>query len=282
MKKSDYIRLSLLYELSTTPKPGCVDRNHEHIDTSFNDFITSAISVSRVFEENKTSKLGSIISLSAKGMARSHEGGNTHFGAVLLLSPLYKASESLNEITPDSLRKTASSLIERSDVEDAANFYRALDYVEVGGLEEKDVKELDATSDLAIKEVTEKNITFKELMEKSKQRDTIAKELINGFEKTYEGFKFLKEKDLNNENLVKTFISLLKYPDTHVAKVHGKDQSKKLSERAKQIIENDYSIKQIKKLDKRLNEKGISPGTTADLLSSVIYLKLLYDNNEFK
>ncbi len=271
-KIEDKLRLSLLLELQTTPKPGCVDKNHEHEDMSFIDFIKSSLAIGRAFEENSQLKIGELIYKSTKEMIKSHSGVNTHFGSILLHAPLFKASKTQKNDIEEVIKK-ANEIIKYSDVEDSISFYNALNLVEIGGLGERE--ELNAGSHEAIVEISEKEIDFNELMEISSQRDDIAKELVNSFERTQRGYQFLKNKEIKNNELVKAFIYLLQKPDTHIQKIYSRKTANKISKRAKNITENDFPMKEIKKLDKELNKKSISPGTTADILSSSIYLRLL-------
>lgn len=272
---SDILRLSLLLELQTTPKPGCVDRQFEHEDTTFIDFTKSAIAVSRAFEQNHSEKIGELIYKATQEMINSHSGVNTHFGSILLHAPLYKASLKIKEFAVDELIHRADDLVEYSDVEDSINFYNALNIVEIGGLGKRD--ELDAGSSQAINEVSERGIDFSQLMELSKDQDAIAKELVNSFERTVNGFEFLEQRTINNEELVKTFIYLLQEPDTHVIKTCSKEIANQIADKANKIVKKNYPMREIKKLDDELNKNEISPGTTADILSASIFLRLMKD-----
>lgn len=271
------IILSLLLELQTTPKPGCVDKEYEHEDTTFMDFIYSSMAVGRGFRENKTQKIGEIIYKTTKEMIKSHSGVNTHFGAILLHAPLFKAANELEKPSLDDLLTKAKGILEYSDVEDSINFFNAINLVEIGGLGKRN--ELDAGSTEAISEISERNISFFELMNISKERDDIAKELIDGYQRTKKGYEFLKKRELNNKNLVDTFIFHLQEPDTHVSKAFSPSTAEEISKEAKDIVKNDFPIKKINRLNRKLNKDSISPGTTADILSSTILLKLIRSNN---
>lgn len=51
---ADYIaqcaQLAMLIELSSSPKPGNVDRCHDHDDTRFQHFLASTVSVYPIFD----------------------------------------------------------------------------------------------------------------------------------------------------------------------------------------------------------------------------------------
>ncbi|WGI16661.1 triphosphoribosyl-dephospho-CoA synthase [Methanonatronarchaeum sp. AMET-Sl] len=273
-KISDCLRLALMYEVAATPKPGCIDRNHEHPDTSFNDFISSAIAISRCFERNPDSSLGELLLSSTKRMVDSHSGQNTHFGAILLNAPLYLAAVQVEEFDLDSLVKKADKIVKASNVDDAIKFYESFRHVEVGGLSE-DIEELDAESTEAIIEISRDGTTFYDLMEASVEYDDVACEVCRGYERSREGFEYLDGKPLENDVLVKCFINLLSEPDTHIAKVHSEDTAEMVAREASELMDVGPMDRELWEFDSRLNEEGFSPGTTADILSSSIFLSLL-------
>ncbi len=227
----------------------------------------------RGFEENYGRKIGELIYKTTERMVKSHKGVNTHFGSILLHAPLFKASLEIEKFDLDELISNTNDIIEYSDVEDSINFYNAINAVEIGGLGERD--DLDANSTQAIEEISKREISFDELMKISKERDKIAKELVNSYERTQTGYNYLKDKEINNETLIKGFIFLLQEPDTHIIKIHTEELAEEIAEKATEIANENYPLDEIKKLDKELNKKGISPGTTADIFSASIFLRLL-------
>ncbi|RZN62912.1 triphosphoribosyl-dephospho-CoA synthase [Methanonatronarchaeum sp. AMET6-2] len=271
---SDCLRLALMYEVAATPKPGCIDRRHDHPDTTFRDFISSAVAVSRSFEENNDSSVGELVLDSTKRMVNSHSGMNTHFGAILLNAPLYLAAVQVDDYDIESIIKTADKIVKASSVDDAIKFYESFRHVEVGGLKQ-DIEELDAESTEAIIEISRDSITFKDLMEISSEHDDIARETIDCYPRTVEAYNFLKETPLENNDIVECFIKLLKKPDTHVMKAHSIETAEKVSRKAKLLFQKGVPEKALNEFDRELNEGGVSPGTTADILSSSLFLTLL-------
>ncbi|MEM0022893.1 MAG: triphosphoribosyl-dephospho-CoA synthase, partial [Archaeoglobaceae archaeon] len=85
--------LALLLEVSSTPKAGNVDREHDFEDLKFEHFLTSAVSAFPFFL--KTAKEKRLHLLQAV-IAGKNFGINTnvHFGAFLLLFPLIAVWES--------------------------------------------------------------------------------------------------------------------------------------------------------------------------------------------
>ncbi|OUJ18508.1 Triphosphoribosyl-dephospho-CoA synthetase, CitG [Methanonatronarchaeum thermophilum] len=273
-KTSDCLRLALMYEVAATPKPGCIDRNYDHSDTSFCDFISSAVAVSRCFEECFNSSLGEVILGSTKNMVKSHSGQNTHFGAILLNAPLYLAAVQVDDFELDNVVETAGKIVEASSVDDAIKFYESFRHVEVGGLRD-DIEELDAESREAILDISRNSISFYDLMELSVEYDGVAREVCRGFERTIEGFGYLDEGPIDNDSLVRCFLNLLTEPDTHIVKVHSREKAELVSQQAREIIDEGFPEGRLQEFDSRLNEEGVSPGTTADILSSSIFMSLL-------
>ena len=87
-------QLAMLLEVSATPKPGNVDRDHDFDDTKYEHFLASAIGVGPIFERVAIAKkgIGSFIRDSVEESIRWQSGGNAHFGAFLLLVPLVMAA----------------------------------------------------------------------------------------------------------------------------------------------------------------------------------------------
>ena len=68
-----------------TPKPGNVDRCHDFIDTSFEDFLLSAIAIGPAFEDAGRVGVGRTI-LKAVEASRQQVQSNTNLGITLLLA----------------------------------------------------------------------------------------------------------------------------------------------------------------------------------------------------
>jgi triphosphoribosyl-dephospho-CoA synthase len=78
-------------ELSTTPKPGLVDRTSA--PQSYLQFTSSAVALYRHFKAAAAdARTGRVIYEASRDMLRWQKGGNTHLGAILLLAPLARAA----------------------------------------------------------------------------------------------------------------------------------------------------------------------------------------------
>ena len=110
----------MILEVSGTPKPGNIDRDHDYKDTKYEDFLASAVGVYPVME--KACREGGIGSLIQEASAESvlwQGGGNTHFGAYILLFPLIKAAI---RGPLDRLRENAIDIVKETTVGDAVAY----------------------------------------------------------------------------------------------------------------------------------------------------------------
>src|SRR5512136_1209499 len=108
--------LAMLFELSSSPKPGNVDRCHDFSDIGFSHFLASAVSAYTVFEKAGSGKgcFGEFLLEAVKSWSYWKLPGNTHFGSLVLMMPLAIAAG-----RPGSLRNNLISVLEESTVDDA-------------------------------------------------------------------------------------------------------------------------------------------------------------------
>ena len=118
-------QLAMILEVSATPKPGNIDRDHNYTDTRFEHFLASAVGVYPILEKAARSKsgVGALIHEAVAESGKWQKGGNTHFGAFLLLIPLVMAAGKCENKT--CLKAQAQKVATETTVEDAIEFYRA-------------------------------------------------------------------------------------------------------------------------------------------------------------
>ncbi|MCQ1536037.1 fumarate hydratase [Methanosarcina sp. KYL-1] len=207
-------QLAMLLEVSASPKPGNVDREHDYPDTCFEHFVASSVGVYPALEFAARSRegVGALIKAAVSESSAWQRGGNTHFGAFLLLVPLAMAAGEFFGIKASGngsfgqesfsqerfgyesfilkasdfevLASRAHAFVRATDSEDAVEFYRAFGAagVRVNSVEEFDLEDPEATAELR-----EQNITLYDLMEISKGYDLIANEWTSGFGRCLEG-----------------------------------------------------------------------------------------------
>ncbi len=259
--------LSLLLEVSTNPKPGNVDREHEFSNLKFEHFILSAVSAYPVFEDCMN-KRGSIGTNFFNAVVRSYEicGTNVHFGAFFLLIPLIWCRGKVEDVE-DELRRTTH--------EDSLAVLSAFRICKPKVMK---VEELDLREDNVKKEIVEKKVNLYHWLEKSPKENVVARELIEGYWRSLDGCAILRNRYEQcgnlNEAIVYTYIYLLsKHLDPLVISKHGLDTAQYVREMAKEVLK-DFRFENVRRFDEELVEKGINPGSIADLTCVAIYLAL--------
>jgi triphosphoribosyl-dephospho-CoA synthase len=257
-------QLAMLLEVSASPKPGNVDREHNYPDTCFEHFIASSVSVYPVLELAARSRngIGALIRSAVCESSAWQKGGNTHFGAFLLLIPLSMAAGQLfnscgkapYKLLPDefeALAAHAHAFVRATDCEDAVEFYRAFEVagVRVNNVDEFSLGDPDSTAELRAQEVT-----LYELMDIARGYDLIANEWVTGFGRCLEGAKsiieFMQTQKPGaedpiyncsgtgiNEAVVYTFLKLLsRHRDTFIETKFDKATADYVSSRAGEIL----------------------------------------------
>lgn len=271
--------LALLLEATSDPTPGNVDRGHDHGDTALHQFVGSAVAVGPALAPAaEGAPLGATVEEAAAASGR-HRGGNTHFGAILLLAPLVAGAGAGDPVDG------AEGAVEATTVEDAERFYAAFDHVEVAlpPIAETDVDPaLDARDPRAARAaVRDRGLTLADLMAAGAEDDGIAREWTEGFPATADAADRLERHhdpaavDGVEQAVVATHLALLAdRPDGHVATVHGRDVAEQVRDRAAAVRDDDGDLAAF---DAELVERGINPGTTADIVAGGLYLALRRD-----
>lgn len=271
-------QLAMLLEVSATPKPGNIDRDHNYTDTRFEHFLASAVGVYPVLEKAVRSRsgVGSLIREAVVESAKWQNGGNTHFGAFILLIPLVMAAGRCED--SKCLKAHVVDVVKKTTTEDAIEFYRAFSLAKV---KVKQVDNLDLSDTGSIDKIGKQALTLYNLMEISSSYDMIAEEWVNGFQKTFECAKSIQIKNKNhciNDAIVLTFMELLShYKDTFIQTKFDSRKAGEVSLRAKKIMQKgdiDKIRNDIHSFDEELLKEGVNPGSTADIIISGLFVRL--------
>lgn len=271
-------QLAMLLEVSATPKPGNIDRDHNYTDTRFEHFLASAVGVYPVLEKAARSKsgVGMIIHEAVAESARWQKGGNTHFGAFILLIPLVMAAGKCENKT--CLKVQVQKVVKETAAEDAIEFYRAFSEARV---KVKPVDELALGDAASIDKIRAQGLTLYNMMEISSSYDMIANEWTNGFQKTFECTESIISKIKNhgiNDAVVITFMELLsKNKDTFIQTKFDSNKAEEVSMRARRILQKgdiDEIRDEIHSFDEDLLKEGINPGSTADIIIAGLFVAL--------
>jgi len=270
--------LAMILEVSGTPKPGNIDRDHDYVSTRYEDFLASAVGVYPIMEKAcKEGGIGSSILEASGESVRWQGGGNTHFGAYILLFPLIKAAV---RGPIENLRENAIDIVKETTVEDAIDFYRAFSMVDVRMKKREDLaegdRELDVGSKGAPEELRRRGMTMFDVMSLSAKNDMVAREWVDGFRRSFEAADKIygkRETSTMNDATVLSYLELLAAePDTLVAKKYDMNKAIYVQGLAIDVLERRMTLKE---LSQRLFFEKINPGSTADIIIAGLFIALL-------
>jgi triphosphoribosyl-dephospho-CoA synthase len=299
------INLASLLELGAWPKPGNVHRTRDFESTRFEHFLAGISAIQPNFREfcdliyhipfkNEADyekiEIGQFFKKAAEEMIKWQSGGNVLLGHILILAPLAAASViciKTNRFKFSDLRDNLVKVIENASVNDTIDLYEAIRKSNPGGL--GTIEKYDINDEGAVNNIISDKIKLKKIFELSKEKDLISSEYSTGFSIILnEGLPyFLKKFNQYGEiNIatVNTYLKLLStHPDTLVIRKSGLPSALNISKIASNILKyggiaSDKGLKLTIALDNKLQEeKGkLNPGTTADLISGVIFCALLF------
>jgi triphosphoribosyl-dephospho-CoA synthase len=260
MTHAEQAQLAMMLEVTAFPKPGNVDRCHDYETTRLEHFLASTILVRPAFEhaEQRTGRIGEWIR-EAVSLTNTHTGGNTHFGAFILLIPLI-----MGENIPGAL-----NVIGKTTVEDAIAFYLAFQETEVRILPDD---EIDIKSPEALATLRERGMTLRDIMRHSAANDMVAREWIMGFALSRRGADLLISHGPGRESIVFAFLTLLaSEPDTFVMKKWGKEIAIRTMMHAREVL---GGTRDITSFDEECIASGVNPGSIADIIIASIYIAL--------
>lgn len=264
--------LALLLEVASTPTPGNVDRRREHPELKFEQFLAGAVGTRDGFEHAASgASLGAAFERAVIGMS-DQRGGNTQFGAVLAVTPLAAAA---GRADLDLDRSGVRSVIDETTVDDTVAFYRAFDHVEVAvGAPPESLDALDARrGSQAVPVIRERGLTLTELLEASTDADALAREWTNGFPRAFEAAAELQAREgLLIDRAATVFLDeLADAIDTLVVTRHDRETAREVRRRAQAVRAGREDAEA---LADEFVERGINPGTTADILAAALFIAL--------
>jgi len=254
---------------ATARKPGNVHRYADFEDLTFLDFIISAAAIRPVIESAAGRKTGEVV-LDCVKATRLLVSTNTNLGIAMLLAPLATAKEG------ECVREGLDARIASSDAADTEKLYEAIRLARPGGMgtvNEQDIQQRPRGSLL-------------EVMTPAADRDTIARQFTNGFKDIFDtGLTYFADA-LESASLEDAIIQLHLFlmseiPDTLIARKIGTLESEEAAKRAREILDAGWPHEKASRnicagFDRWLRERGNqrNPGTTADLVTAVLFLAL--------
>jgi len=283
---AQYAQLAMILEVCATPKPGNVDRDHDYPDTRFEHFLASAVSVYPVINNaSMDSKgVGKYIHKAVLESAQWQSGGNTHFGAFILLMPLVMAAgkikyeKNIHDILHELGEKTIQ-ITNNTTVDDAVELYQAF---AAAGVRVNKVNGLDLEDTAAsIETIRSKGTSLYQLMEISSSYDMIAREWTSGYPLTFTCANSILEKHRSiniNNAIVWTFLEILAgNPDTFIQTKFDQSRAQSVSVQAGRIVDKinrsgfDATGDDIHTFDEQLIRAGVNPGSTADIIIAGLF-----------
>src|SRR3954447_9542879 len=247
---------------------------HDFADTSYEDMLRSAIALGPELARADERHVGDTV-LAAVRATRRVAGANTNLRIALLLAPRARAA-----LLEGMRREAVERVLDALTLDDARAAYAAIRDASAGGFDEP--VEHDVRDEPAV--------GLREAMAAAAHRDSIAAEYATGFAITFElGLPVLAgalDDGLRpREAVVEVFLELLAaVPDTLVARKRGRAEAERVSAGAARVlaaggVRSDAGRTAIAPFDASLRVDGnaLNPGTTADLVTAVLFVALLED-----
>lgn len=202
-------------------------------------------------------------------------GLNTNLGIVLLAAPLAAAAEA--RIGGADLRERLGRVLDGLDQADAADAFQAIVIANPAGLGRADQGDVNAAA----------TVTLREAMALAADRDRIAKAYVTRFDDLFSlGLPALHagRRAAANETLAITALHmtyLAEFPDSHIARKFGIDVAERIRGEARNAASLWHPAPRpetwngLWALDKSLKDRGINPGTTADLVVATLFADML-------
>ncbi|MCX6672529.1 MAG: triphosphoribosyl-dephospho-CoA synthase [Methanothrix sp.] len=264
--------LAMLFELSSSPKPGNVDRCHDFSDIGFHHFLASAVSAYPVFRKAAQSRrsVGSLILEGVEAWQTWNLNSNTHFGSLVLMIPIAIAAR-----RPGELQAELRDVLEKTTAIDAIDFYSAFEKAKARVAE---VDNFSLNDKNWQKAVQGSGKTLRELMRLSSKHDIVAREWSTNYERSFLLADRMAKKIGRwglNDGVVRTFLeALAEVPDSLICAKFGVELARQVSGLAGEALRDD-TLGKAHELDRNLLAQDINPGSTADLIAASLFISLL-------
>ena len=200
-------------------------------------------------------------------------GCNTNLGIVLLCAPIAAAVERFPAL---GLRPALEAVLTDLDRDDAAAAYRAIAFVQPGGLGDAPAQDVRRPPSVGLREA----------MALAAGRDSIARQYVNGFADLFEfALPHLSSGPVTPAAVQRVFLALAsRLADSHIVRKHGEAVAQTVMSAAQRWHEQAAAGALLDEMpafaawDVGLKAAGINPGTTADLTVAALLLAALRDD----
>ncbi|HEX2105845.1 MAG TPA: triphosphoribosyl-dephospho-CoA synthase [Solirubrobacteraceae bacterium] len=257
---------------ASAEKPGNITPRHDFADTSYEDMLRSAIALGPEIGRAAERGVGDTV-LAAVRATRRVAGANTNLGIALLLTPLARA-----ELVGGPLRERVEQILGALTLDDARAAYAAIRAAGARGLDEPVEHDVH----------DEPTVTLRAAMAAAAERDSVAAEYATGYALTFDLGLPALQRALDDglrprDATVELSLEILAaVPDTLVARKRGPGAAARVSRGASSVlaaggVRSDAGRAALQDFDASLREHGnaLNPGTTADLVTAVLFVALL-------
>ena len=257
-------------------KPGNVSLYSEAHGMTVADFVKSAELTSPILCDTALS-VGERV-LECVRVTMSEVGCNTNLGMLLLFAPLLRAAE----LGVSSLQSNLSIVLHELDTKDTVCIFEAIRLAHPGGLGESE--KYDVNKDL------EDDISLYMAMMEAKDKDLIAKQYVTDFSDIFSsGLVHIEDFSVRWNSVQWSIVAcymgfMSEFPDSHIRRKFGLDLAEQIKRNAvlvaKALQDKDSpedAAEMLMKFDMELKEKGVNPGTSADLTAASL---LVYHLNK--
>lgn len=278
-KKFTSVQLAKAYKMACMAelqalKPGNVHAFADGHGMTIDDFIKSADVTADIITRPDLS-LGERIFYAAEA-TKNAVGQNTNLGVLLLCVPIIDAA--LGLFVGQALQQKLPETLSRLTVSDAEYVSRAIVLASPGGLgnaDQYDVREIP-------------NVSLLKMMSVAQDRDRIAWQYANNFQDIMVfGISRYADAMIKWVNpawsATALYLAFLAhYPDTHVVRKYGESFAESLRQEAAEFEQMHSAAENPKLVQKRLldwdaslKQRGINPGTSADLTVATLLVSEL-------
>jgi triphosphoribosyl-dephospho-CoA synthase len=269
---------------ATARKVGNVHRKRDFADTTYLDFVLSALAVQDAWGRGRAdpySSVGSGIGLAAE-TTRALVDRNTNLGIVLLLQPLAAVPPIAEKRCPSiggryDLRAGVRAVLDRLTIDDARRVFDVIFEARPGGLgdaAEQDVKH-------------EPTVTLLVAMQLAAERDMVARQYANGYADVFDFgvpafLAAFKKFGRVEPAVVECHLRwMAEYPDSLIARKNGDEAAGDVHRRAKKVLslgglDTPEGRAAGVEMDTHLRSDGntLNPGTSADLVAASLFVAL--------
>jgi len=255
------------------PKPGNVHVFADGHGMTAADFLASA-EAAAPFLGAARSSVGARIA-GAIDATWARVGQNTNLGIVLLCAPLAQAAATAQSA---DLRLETERVLQALDLRDADAAFRAIAHARPAGLGASAEHDVHAPA----------QTTLLEAMRAAADRDRIAWQYANGFADIFDlGLKSLadarkRRADAPLATLCVYAALLAAFPDSHIARKHGpaaaeavRGEAARFETALKNAESREGAFDHALAFDRALKQRGLNPGTSADLTVAVLFADYL-------